>query len=77
MNDTDRILDKIEDVREKLHGRINDLEEKLLDPDNGLFARVKENTNFRRSAKKILGLLGITTLGILAKLIYDSVKKLF
>jgi hypothetical protein len=77
LSDTDRILDKIDDTKAELHERINRLEEKLLDPDNGLYARVKKNTNFRKSAKKILGVLGITTLGILAKIVYEGIREFF
>lgn len=56
----------IEDKGEILE-KIDCLEKKLLDPDNGLFARVKENTLFRKSAKRWLYTIGGGIIGLILR----------
>jgi len=73
MTETEMILGEIRELKKQ----VECLESKLLDPDKGLYARVKENTDFRKTAKKVLGVISAATIGLIAKLIYDGIKKLF
>lgn len=43
---------------------------KLLDPDNGVTARVNKNTSFRKSTTKVLWSLWIALAGVLSKLMF-------
>jgi hypothetical protein len=43
---------------------------KLLDPDDGVTARVNRNTTFRKSAGKVLWSLWIVLAGVVAKVIF-------
>lgn len=77
MTETEIILERLKEVEANLDNRIGCLERKLLDPDNGLFSRVKENTNFRKTVMKWLGIVTLAVIGLLGRLIYDFFKGKF
>ena len=61
----------------ELHENITDLKEdvrfiklKLLDPDEGVTARVNKNTAFRRSTGKVLWSIWVALAGVLTKLVF-------
>jgi len=70
MTETEMILKEIDELKKQ----IECFEKKLLDPDNGLFTRVKDNTDFRKSSTRWLRIISIATVGLIARLIYDFVK---
>lgn len=59
--------------QEKMQGSVNKIQEQLLDPDNGLFTRVRKNTSFRKSISKhvwfLYTLIVASTIGTVIKLI--------
>ncbi|UCE67655.1 MAG: hypothetical protein JSU85_06505 [Candidatus Zixiibacteriota bacterium] len=73
MTETEMILEEIRNLKTQ----VEELEKKLLDPDEGLYARVKENTDFRKTARKVIGVISAATIGLIAKLAYEAFKKLF
>ena len=78
MTETEQILTEIREVKTTIYKRIDELENRLLEPDNGLYARVKNNTCFRKSALRWLKIGMVTIIGLIAKLIYDLwTKKTF
>tara|TARA_R110000744_G_scaffold54131_1_gene115090 strand:+ start:407 stop:625 length:219 start_codon:yes stop_codon:yes gene_type:complete len=61
----------------ELHENITDLKEdvrfiklKLLDPDEGVTARVNKNTAFRKSTGKVLWSIWVALAGVLTKLMF-------
>ncbi len=63
----DRLKEKVDSLEKKFDG----IFEKIMDPDEGLFFRVNENTQFRKRQQRLLNVLlsGILT-GILALLFF-------
>ena len=61
----------INEHRDDVSKRLGCFEKKLLDPDNGLFARVQRNTQWRKGGQWVLGLLlsGIF-LGLVAQVVF-------
>ena len=49
---------------------LREIKKKLLDPDDGAFARVNRNTSFRKGAQKTLWSIWIAIIGILGKLLF-------
>tara|TARA_Y100000310_G_C20402107_1_gene677917 strand:+ start:613 stop:822 length:210 start_codon:yes stop_codon:yes gene_type:complete len=49
---------------------LRDIKKKLLDPDDGAFARVNRNTGFRKSTQKTLWSIWVAILGIIGKLLF-------
>ncbi len=70
----DKIIEKLEKVEKNLGGKIEDINERLLDPDEGLYARVGRNTAFRKTAKRWLTIISITSISAGAKAAYDFIK---
>ena len=58
------ILELKEDVRE--------IKKRLLDPDDGVIARINKNTSFRKNARIWLGVFFTTTIGIVTKMLFDN-----
>ena len=56
--------------RKKLSDDIHDLKVRIFEPDNGLYARVKDNTDFRKGATTWLRVIGGTVTGIVGKMFY-------
>jgi len=52
-----------EDVRE--------IKKRLLDPDDGVVARINLNTGFRKSARIWLGVFFTSIIGIVTKILFD------
>ena len=58
-------------VLERLEKKIDDIYDKLLNPDDGLFHRVNENTHWRKYGQILLNtLLGGILLSVLALLFF-------
>ena len=57
------ILELKEDVRE--------IKKRLLDPDDGVVARINWNTSFRKSARIWLGVFFTSLIGIVTKMLFD------
>tara|TARA_Y100001938_G_scaffold150985_1_gene244862 strand:+ start:1936 stop:2154 length:219 start_codon:yes stop_codon:yes gene_type:complete len=61
----------------ELHENIQDIKEdvrfikmRLLDPDDGVAARVNRNTSFRKSTTKVLWSIWIALAGVLTKIMF-------
>ena len=73
MSELKQILDEMkrhDKDRKKLADDIHDFKVRLFDPDDGLYARVKDNTDFRRGATTWLRVMGGTIAGIVGKMFY-------
>ena len=57
------ILELKQDVRE--------IKKRLLDPDDGVVARINKNTSFRKSARIWLGVFFTSLIGIVTKMLFD------
>ena len=58
------ILELKEDVRE--------IKKRLLDPDDGVIARINKNTSFRKSARIWLGIFFTSIIGIVTKMLFEK-----
>ena len=56
------ILELKQDVRE--------IKKRLLDPDDGVIARINKNTSFRKSARIWLGIFFTSIIGIVTKMLF-------
>lgn len=70
----DVILKELEKVEKNLGGKIECIEKKLLDPDKGVYARVRKNTEFRKSAKKWLWAMAVGIFTWTGKALYEFFK---
>ena len=49
---------------------IRDIKKRLLDPDDGVVARININTSFRKSARIWLGIFFTSIIGIVTKMLF-------
>jgi len=49
---------------------IRDIKKRLLDPDDGVVARININTSFRKSARIWLGVFFTSIIGIVTKMLF-------
>ena len=59
----DEILELKKDIRE--------IKKRLLDPDDGVVARINWNTSFRKSARIWLGVFFTSLIGIVTKMLFE------
>ena len=59
----EEILELKKDIRE--------IKKRLLDPDDGVVARINWNTSFRKSARIWLGVFFTSLIGIVTKMLFD------
>ena len=57
------ILELKQDIRE--------IKKRLLDPDDGVVARINVNTSFRKSARIWLGIFFTSIIGIVTKMLFQ------
>ena len=64
-------------TNEQLHAEIlelkqdlRDIKKRLLDPDDGVVARINKNTSFRKSARIWLGVFFTSIIGIVTKMLF-------
>tara|TARA_R110002020_G_scaffold13584_7_gene48800 strand:- start:7190 stop:7396 length:207 start_codon:yes stop_codon:yes gene_type:complete len=64
-------------TNEQLHAEIlelkqdlRDIKKRLLDPDDGVVARINVNTSFRKSARIWLGVFFTSIIGIVTKMLF-------
>ena len=50
---------------------IRDIKKRLLDPDDGVVARINWNTSFRKSARIWLGVFFTSLIGIVTKMLFE------
>ncbi len=65
-------IDSMEEKLSKIDDKLDMLMEKLLDPDNGVVARVNQNTSARKAIARALWVLYAIVIGAIAKLIFGS-----
>ena len=58
------LLELKQDVRE--------IKKRLLDPDDGVVARINVNTSFRKSARIWLGIFFTSIISIVAKMLFEG-----
>ena len=61
--------------RTEIHTDIKFIKENLFNPNEGLCAETKLNSQFRESSQKWRTLIGIPVIGMVAKSIYDLITK--
>ncbi len=59
----EEILELKKDIRE--------IKKRLLDPDDGVVARINWNTSFRKSARIWLGVFFTSLIGIVTKMLFE------
>lgn len=70
----DVILEKLEKVEANLGGKIEAINQRLFEPDNGVYARIGKNTAFRKTAKRWLSVISVSFVGAAIKAGYDFFK---
>ena len=65
-------IDSMEEKLSKIDDKLDMMMEKLLDPDNGVVARVNQNTSARKAIARALWVLYAIVIGAIAKLIFGS-----
>jgi len=61
--------------RSEIHTNIKFIKENLFNPNVGLWAETKLNSQFRESSQKWRTLISIPVIGMVAKSIYDLITK--
>lgn len=70
----DKIIEKLEKVEENLGGKIEDINKRLFEPDNGVYARIGKNTAFRKTTKRWLSMITVGFVGAIGKALYEFFK---
>ena len=65
-------IDSMEEKLSKIDDKLDMMMEKLLDPDNGVVARVNQNTSARKAIARALWVLYAIVAGAIAKIIFGS-----
>ena len=65
-------MDSMDEKLDKMDGKLDMLTEKLLDPDDGVVARINKNTSFRKTARIWLGVFFTSIIGIVTKMLFDK-----
>lgn len=63
------LLEGFKEMKKKFDGLHDDLHE----PDDGIFTRVRKNTEFRKLAKKALWIMAAAIVGITSRMIADFI----
>tara|TARA_B100000700_G_C14867010_1_gene771470 strand:+ start:831 stop:1064 length:234 start_codon:yes stop_codon:yes gene_type:complete len=63
-------MDSMDDKLDKMDAKLDMLTEKLLNPDNGVTARVNKNTSYRKVMTKALWVIYTVTIGLIIKLFW-------
>jgi len=61
-------MDSMEEKLDKMDGKLDMLTEKLLDPDNGVVARVNKNTSTRKIMVKAIWIVYAAIAGLMIKM---------
>ena len=64
-------MDSMDDKLDKMDAKLDMLTEKLLNPDNGVTARVNKNTSYRKVITKALWVIYTVTIGLIIKLFWE------
>ena len=63
-------MNSMDDKLDKMDAKLDMLTEKLLNPDNGVTARVNKNTSYRKVMTKALWVIYTVTIGLIIKLFW-------
>ena len=63
-------MDSMDDKLDKMDAKLDMLTEKLLNPDNGVTARVNKNTSYRKVMTKALWVIYAVTIGLIINLFW-------
>ena len=63
-------MDSMDDKLDKMDAKLDMLTEKLLNPDNGVTARVNKITSYRKVMTKALWVIYTVTIGLIIKLFW-------
>jgi len=61
--------------QQSLFKEFNDIEEKLLDPDKGIYARIKSNTDARKLFQRIFIGWGAIMTGLITAMLFKILSK--
>ena len=77
LDELDKKIDTIRTDMSKAHGKTDEslsfIKENLFNPNDGLWAETKQNTQFRENSQKWRGIVGVGVIG----LVLDKVWSLF
>ena len=69
-------MDDIKEKQEEMTSIINRVEKSLYEPDQGLYARVRDLEQWKKSASRMMWILMTVTVGMLASFIKSGVESL-
>ena len=64
-------MNSMDDKLDKMDAKLDMLTEKLLNPDNGVTARVNKNTSYRKVMTKALWVIYTITIGLVIKMFWE------
>ena len=75
LDELDKKIDTIRTDMSKAHGKTDEslsfIKENLFNPNDGLWAETKQNTQFRQSTSKWRGVIGTGFVGLFIKHVWD------
>ena len=69
--DIERLQHNMNDAHQKTDESLRFIKEKLFNPNEGLWAETKKNTQFREDSQKWRGIVGTGFIGLIIKQVYD------
>jgi len=69
-------MDDIKEKQEEMTSIINRVEKSLYEPDQGLYARVRDLEQWKRTHSKILWIVATATVGMLASFVKSGIENL-
>ena len=69
--DIERLQHNMNDAHQKTDESLRFIKENLFNPNEGLWAETKKNTQFREDSQKWRGIVGTGFIGLIIKQVYD------
>ena len=69
--DIERLQHNMNDAHQKTDESLRFIKENLFNPNEGLWAETKKNTQFREDSQKWRGIVGTGFIGLIVKQVYD------
>ena len=71
--DIEQLQSNMNDAHQKTDESLRFIKENLFNPNEGLWAETKKNTQFREDSQKWRGIVGTGFIGLIIKQVYDFV----
>ena len=77
LDEQEKKIDALKSCMDRAHSKNDEslrfIKENLFDPEKGLWAETKLNTQFRESSQKWRTMIGVPVIGMFLKTIYDAI----